>query len=93
MKGKKKAPSSSEEEEAEDDDDDDDDQDDQPSTSSSKDEDTARRIGKVMGMICKINLMGVPYRSRIFSLTLTRKSKEREDASHARRRATSGTTV
>jgi hypothetical protein len=29
----------------------------------------------------------------IFSLTLTRKTKEREDASHAGRRATSGTTV
>jgi hypothetical protein len=29
----------------------------------------------------------------IFSLTLTRKSKEREDASHARRRATSGIAV
>jgi hypothetical protein len=37
--------------------------------------------------------MGVPCRSRIFSLTLTGKSKEREDASHAGRRATSGTTV
>jgi hypothetical protein len=31
--------------------------------------------------------------SRIFSLTLTGKSKERDDASHARRRATSGTYV
>jgi hypothetical protein len=32
-------------------------------------------------------------RSRIFSLTLTGKSKEREDASHAGRRATLGTAV
>jgi hypothetical protein len=46
-----------------------------------------------MGMIRKINLMGVPYRSKIFSLTLTGKSKGREDASHVGRRATSGTTV
>jgi hypothetical protein len=56
MKGKKKPPSSSEEEEVEDDDD----EDDQPSTSSSKDEDTVRCIRKLMGMIRKINLMGVP---------------------------------
>jgi hypothetical protein len=31
-----------------------------------------------------------PYRLRIFSLTLIGKGKEREDASHVRRRATSG---
>jgi hypothetical protein len=58
-KGKKKAPtpsSSSEEEEEERDDD----EDNQPSTSSSEDEETIRRVGKVMGMIYKINLMGVP---------------------------------
>jgi hypothetical protein len=56
-KGKKKAPtpsSSSEEEES------DDEGDNQPSTSYSKDEETIRRVGKVMRMICKINLMGVP---------------------------------
>jgi hypothetical protein len=34
-----------------------------------------------------------PCRSRIFYLTLAGKSKEREDASHAGRRATSGTAV
>jgi hypothetical protein len=59
-KGKKKAPtpsSSSEEEEKEESDDD---EDNQPSTSSSKDEETIRRVGKVMGMIHKINLMGAP---------------------------------
>jgi DNA replication protein DnaC len=59
MKGKKKAPSSSEEE-VDDDDDDDDDEDDRPSTSSSKDEETVYHVRKVMGMICKINLMDVP---------------------------------
>jgi hypothetical protein len=59
-KGKKKAltPSSSSEEEEEEESDDG--EDNQPSTSSSKDEETIRGIGKVMGMICKINLMGVP---------------------------------
>jgi hypothetical protein len=61
MKGKKKAPSSSEEEEEEDDDnDDDDEEDDQASTSSSEDKETVKHVGKVMGMIHKINLMGVP---------------------------------
>jgi hypothetical protein len=57
MKGKKNAPSLSEEEEEEEDDDD---HDDQPSTSSSKDEETVRHVRKVMRMIRKINLMGVP---------------------------------
>jgi hypothetical protein len=57
-KGKKKAPtpsSSSEEEEESDDD-----ENNQPSTSLSDDEETIRCVGKVIGMICKINLMGVP---------------------------------
>jgi hypothetical protein len=61
-KGKKKAPtpsSSSEEEEKEESDDD---EDNQPSTSLSKDEETIRRFEQVMGMMHKINLMGVPYR-------------------------------
>jgi hypothetical protein len=60
-KGKKTAPtpsSSSEEEEEEESDDDDDNN--QPSTSSSEDEETIRHVGKVMGIIRKINLMGVP---------------------------------
>jgi hypothetical protein len=38
---------------------------------------------KVMGMIHKINIKGVPCRSRIFSSTLAGKSKEREDALNA----------
>jgi hypothetical protein len=59
-KGKKKVPtpsSSSEEEEQEESDDN---EDNQPCTSSSKDEEIIRHVGKVMGMIRKINLMGVP---------------------------------
>jgi hypothetical protein len=91
-KGKKKAPtpsSSSEEEEEEEECDDDD----QPSTSSSEDEETIQHIEKVMWMIRKINLMGVPQQVEEFSLTLTGKSKEREDASHAGRMATLVTTI
>jgi hypothetical protein len=58
-KGKKKAstPSSSSEEEEEEESDDE--EDNQPSTSSSEDEETIQRIGKIMGMIRKINLIGV----------------------------------
>jgi hypothetical protein len=93
-KGKKKAPTpSSSNEKDEEEKSDDDDEDNQPSTSSSEDEETIRCVGKVTGMIRKINLMGVPCRSRTFSLTLTRKGKEKEDASHAGRRATLGTTL
>jgi hypothetical protein len=46
-----------------------------------------------MGMICKINLMGVPLQIEDLLFNIDIKSKEREDASHAGRRATSGTTV
>jgi hypothetical protein len=93
-KGKKKDPtpsSSSEEEEEEEERDDD--EDNQPSTSSSEDEETIRRVGKVMGMICKINLMGVPLQVEDLLFNIDMKSKEREDDSHAGRRATSGTVV
>jgi hypothetical protein len=92
-KGKKKAPtptSSSEEEEEEKSDDE---KDNQPSTSSFKDKEIIRRVVKVMGMIRKINLMGVPLQVEDLLFNIDRKSKEREDASHARRRATSGTAV
>jgi hypothetical protein len=90
MKGNKKAPStsSSSEEEGEEEDVDDED-DDQASTSSSEDEETVQHTGNVMRMIRKFNLMGVPCKLRIFSLTLTVKRKEREDPSHVARRATS----
>jgi hypothetical protein len=80
-KGKKKAsiPSSSSEEEEEEESDDD--EDNQPSTSSFEDEETIRCIRKVMGMIRKINLMGMP-------LQVEDLLKQSEDASHAGRRAT-----
>jgi hypothetical protein len=44
-------------------------------------------------MISKINLMGVPLRVEDLLFSIDRKSKEKEDASHAGRRATSGTAV
>jgi hypothetical protein len=62
MKGKKKVESSREEEESEEEEEEDGDaeEDDQPSTSSSEYDDTIRQVEKVMRMIHKINLMGVP---------------------------------
>jgi hypothetical protein len=46
-----------------------------------------------MGMIRKINLMGVPLQVEDLLFNIDRKSKEREDASHVGRRATSGIAV
>jgi hypothetical protein len=59
-KDKKKAPTPSSSSEEEEEEESDDDKDDQPSTSSSEDKETIQRVRKVMGMIHKINLMGVP---------------------------------
>jgi hypothetical protein len=59
-KGKRKAPTPSSSSEEEEEGECDDHGDDQPSTSSSEDEETIRRVGKVMGMIRKINIIGVP---------------------------------
>jgi hypothetical protein len=92
-KGKKKAPipsSSSEEEEEEENDND---EDNQPSISSSKDEETIWRVEKVMGMIRKINLMGVPLQVEDLLFNIDGKKQKRENVSHAGRRATSGTVV
>ena len=78
-KGKKMAPTPSSSSEEEEEEESDDDEDNQPSTSSSEDGETIQCIGKVMGMIRKIDLMGVPLQvdwSRIFSLTLTSKAKK-----------------
>jgi hypothetical protein len=75
-KGMKKAPtpsSSSEEEEEESDDD----EDNQPSTSSSEDEETIWRIGKVMGMIRKNNLMDVPLQVEDLLLNIDRKKQRK----------------
>jgi hypothetical protein len=75
-KGMKKAPtpsSSSEEEEEEESDD----EDNQPSTSSSEDEETIWHVGKVMGMIRKINLMGVPLQVEDLLLNIDRKKQRK----------------
>jgi hypothetical protein len=72
----KKAPtpsSSSEEEEEEESDD----EDNQPSTSSSEDEETIWHVGKVMGMIRKINLMGVPLQVEDLLLNIDRKKQRK----------------
>jgi septation ring formation regulator EzrA len=63
--------------------------------SSSEDEPprTRRRVRKVMRMIRKINLMGVPQQVEDLLFYIDKKKQKREDASHAERRATSGTTV
>jgi hypothetical protein len=61
-KGKKKAPTPSSSSEEEEEEESDDGEDNQPSTSSSKDEETIRRVGKVMGMIREINQWVCPYR-------------------------------
>jgi hypothetical protein len=71
MKGKKKDSSSSEEEEEEEDDA----EYDQASTSSSEDEETVRCVRKVMGMIHKINLIGVPLQVEDLLFNIDRKKQ------------------
>jgi hypothetical protein len=72
-KGKKKAPTPSFSNEEEEEEESDDDEDNQPLKSSSKDEETIRRVGKVMGMIRKINLMGVPLQVEDLLFNIDRK--------------------
>jgi hypothetical protein len=76
-KGKKKAPTPSSSSEEEEEEECDDGGYDQPSTSSSKDEETVRRVGKVMGMIHKINLMGVPLQVEDLLFNIDRKKKRK----------------
>jgi hypothetical protein len=71
-KGKKKAPTPSSSNEEEEEEESDDEEDNQPSTSSSEDEKTIRRVEKVMGMIHKINLMGVDL---LFNIDTKKKRK------------------
>jgi hypothetical protein len=51
------------------------DEDNQPSTSSSEDEEIIRRVEKVMGMIHKINLKGVPMQVEDLLFNIDRKNK------------------
>jgi uncharacterized protein YdaL len=77
-KGKKKAPSTSSSSEEEDKYKDyDDEEDDQASVSSFKDEEIIWCVRKVMRMIHKINLMGVPLQVEDLLLTLAWKSKKK----------------
>jgi hypothetical protein len=78
MKGKKKAPSSSSSsEEEEEEEENDEEENDQASTSSSEDEEIVRRVRKVMGMIRKINLVGVPLQVEDLLFNINRKKRKR----------------
>jgi hypothetical protein len=76
-KDKKKAPTPSSSSEEEKEEESDDEEYNQPSISSSEDEETIRRVRKVMGMIRKINLVGVLLQVEDLLFTLTGKSKKR----------------
>jgi hypothetical protein len=76
-KGKKKAPTLSSSSEEEEEEESDDGEDDQPSTSSSEDEETIQRVGKVMVMIRKINLMGVPLQVEDLLFNIDRKKQRK----------------
>jgi hypothetical protein len=77
IKGKKKAPTPSSSSDEEEEEESDDEEDNQSSTSSSEDEETIRRIGKVMGLICKINLMGVPLQVEDLLFNIDRKKQRK----------------
>jgi hypothetical protein len=76
-KGKKKAPTPSSSSEEEEEEESDDDEDNQPSTSSSEDEETIRHVRKVIGMIRKINLMGVPLQVEDLLFNIDRKKQRK----------------
>jgi hypothetical protein len=76
-KGKKKAPTPSTSSEEEEEEESDDGGYNQPSTSSSEDEETIQRVGKLMGMIRKINLMGVPLQVEDLFFNIDRKKQRK----------------
>jgi hypothetical protein len=76
-KGKKKASTLSSSSEEEEEEGSDDEEDNQPSTSSCKDEETIRRVGKVIGIIRKINLMGVPLQVDDLLFNIDRKKQRK----------------
>jgi hypothetical protein len=75
MKGKKKAPTLSSSSEEEEEEEINDGEDNQPSTLSSEDEETIRCVEKVMWMIHKINLMGVPLQVEDLLFNIGRKKQ------------------
>jgi hypothetical protein len=76
-KGKKKAPTPSSSSKEEEEEENDDEEDNQPSTSSSEDKETIRRIRKVMRMIRKTNLMGVPLQVEDLLFNIDRKKQRK----------------
>jgi hypothetical protein len=76
-KGKKKASTLSSSSEEEEEEESEDGEDNQPSTSSTEDEETIRRVGEVMGMIRKINLMGVPLQVEDLLFNIGRKKQRK----------------
>jgi hypothetical protein len=76
-KGKKKAPAPSSSSEEEEEEESDDDENNQPLTSSSEDEETVRCVRKVMRMIRKINLMGVPLQVEDLLFNIDRKRQRK----------------
>jgi hypothetical protein len=76
-KGKKKAPTPSSSSEEEEEEESDDDEDNQPSTSSSEDEEIIRHVGKVLGMIRKINITGVPLQVEDLLFNIDRKKQRK----------------
>jgi hypothetical protein len=76
-KGKNKAPTPSSSSQEEEEEERDDNKDNQPCISSSEDEETIRRVGKVMGMIRKINLMGVPLQVEDLLFNIDRKKQRK----------------
>jgi hypothetical protein len=77
-KGKKKAPTPSSSSEEEKEEESDGDEDNQPSTSSTEDEEIIRHVRKVMAMIRKINLMGMPLQVKDLSFNIDRKKAKKE---------------
>jgi hypothetical protein len=76
-KGKKKAPTLSSSSEEDEEEESDDGEYNRPSTSSSEDEETIWRVGKVMGTIRKINLMGVPLQVEYLLFNIDRKKQRK----------------
>jgi hypothetical protein len=76
-KGKKKAPTPSSSSEEEEEEESDDDEDNQQCTSSFEDEETIQCVRKVLRMIRKINLMGIPLQVEDLLFNIDRKKQKK----------------
>jgi hypothetical protein len=92
-KWKKKAPTPSSSSEEEEEEESDDEEDNQQSTSSSEDKETIWRVGKVIEMIHKINLMDVPLQVEDLLFNIDRKKQKKRGCFTCGEKATSGTIV